>query len=451
VTEHKKSEQALRDSECRYRDLFKNANDALATVTLDGVLTSLNQATEILLGWYRDDMQGMPLHTYLTPSSATRMQEQHRRAIEREARSSSFELEFIRKDGSLVQVESRIQLIGDTTGAPIGLQAAYRDITERKQAEAERQALNAQLVETSRQAGMAEVATHVLHNVGNVLNSVNVSAGVLMGTVRQSRLSRVSQIGSMIQQHTEGVAHYFTQDPKGQQIPTYLTQLGETLVQEQTTTLKELEGLNQNLDHIKQIIGLQQDIAKVGGVQEILSLEEVVEQALQINIVSLDQQHIEVYREYATLPPLLMDRHAVMQIIVNLISNAKQAMQEAQREAQEDAQRETQGDADISYRLTIRIGQVTGKTDFAHVQVSDTGKGIKTEHLDQVFRQGFTTKKDGHGFGLHSGILSAQQMGGALSVDSQGEGKGATFILELPLKQVAQESGQEYGHAPLAA
>ena len=263
VTGHKRSEQALRASERRYRDLFENANDALATVTLDGLLTSVNRATEILLGWQREDMQGMPLQTYLTPNSATRVQEQHCRAIEREARSSSFELEFVRKDGSLVQVESRVQLISETTGAPVGLQAAYRDITERKQAETQRQALNAQLVETSRQAGMAEVATHVLHNVGNVLNSVNVATGVLIHTVRQSRLGRVGQIGSMIQQHKQELAHYLAQDPKGQQIPTYLTQLGKTLVREQTATLKELEGLNQNLDHIKQIIGLQQDIAKV--------------------------------------------------------------------------------------------------------------------------------------------------------------------------------------------
>ena len=117
-----------------------------------------------------------------------------------------------------------------------------------------------------------------------------------------------------------------------------------------------------------------------------------------------------------------VDKHKVLQILVNLISNAKYAL----------------SDSDAKERqLTIAISRQPSRASsddgFAEVSITDNGIGIARENLIRIFGHGFTTKKNGHGFGLHSGALAAKEMGGSLSVQSAGPGKGATFTLSLPL------------------
>ena len=150
---------------------------------------------------------------------------------------------------------------------------------------------------------------------------------------------------------------------------------------------------------------------------ESAEVSDLVEQSLGINLASLERHDIQVVREYDTaLPPVLVDKHQVLPILANLISNAKHAMYE---------------DATFTRQLTLRTGRVEGSSDVIQLQACDTGIGIKPE----LFTQGFTTKEDGHGFGLHSSALHAKQLGGSLSVHRDGEGKGATFTVALPLNR----------------
>ena len=144
-----------------------------------------------------------------------------------------------------------------------------------------------------------------------------------------------------------------------------------------------------------------------------------MEQALTINLAALERQQIKVVREYAELPQVMIDRHQMLQILVNLISNAIHAMRAC---------------PERQHYLTLRIGLAEAMEDWIRLQVHDTGVGIKAEHLTRIFAQGFTTKQDGHGFGLHSSALAAKLLGGTLSVDSPGEGQGATFTLDVPVK-----------------
>ncbi|MFB3115211.1 MAG: ATP-binding protein, partial [Nitrospirales bacterium] len=300
-------------------------------------------------------------------------------------------------------------------------QKLEREMANQEKAEEEQAVLHNQLVDTSRRVGRADVATGVLHNVGNVLNSVNVAAGVVADTVRRSSVDKISRTAGMIQEHLHDVGNYLTQDPKGQQIPEYLNKLGKQLTQDQEVVLGELKELVKNIEHIKEIISVQQTVAKSSSMAEPVVLEELFQQALSVNQTSLDKFQVKITKDYMTIPEIIVDKHQVLQVLVNLISNAKHAMKNV---------------SDRSRVLTVRIMEFEEKDqEWVKLEVSDTGEGISPENMKRMFTQGFTTKKDGHGFGLHSGSLSAKLMGGSLTVHSDGEHQGATFTLMLPAKR----------------
>lgn len=312
-------------------------------------------------------------------------------------------------------VEDRWEVVRDDKGAALCATGTCQDITERKRAEGELEGLNRQLVETSRQAGMAEVATSVLHNVGNVLNSVNVSCSVISDTVRKSRISTVNKAADLLRDHAEDLPTFLTTDPAGKKLPELLGKLAQRLADEQATVLSEAQALTQNVEHIKDIVAVQQSYARdLGGLRETIGLELLMEDALRMNGASLIRHRIEVLREFDETPAVSLEKHKVLQILVNLIRNAKQALTDSPRE-----------DKQLVVRIAAHDGQLLAS-------VVDNGIGIAPENMTRIFAHGFTTKKDGHGFGLHSGALAAQEMGGSLSVQSDGLGRGAVFTLALP-------------------
>jgi len=288
------------------------------------------------------------------------------------------------------------------------------EIAERQRAEEEVEALHNQLVEASRHAGMAEVATGVLHNVGNVLNSVNVSSTLLSDRIRKSRALNVARAAELLLERNGDLARWLTEDERGRMLPSYLADLGRHLAAEHAEMTVELELLAKNVEHIKEIVAMQQNYAKVSGFIEILPLEKLVEDALHMNLAAFERHRVKVVRNYDSVPNIRVDKHKVLQILVNLFRNAKYAMDNAPERRLE---------------LTIRkAGQAA-----VRLTMLDTGCGIASENLTRIFSHGFTTKKDGHGFGLHSGAIAAKEMGGILSAESEGEGRGATFVLELPI------------------
>jgi two-component system, NtrC family, sensor kinase len=313
-------------------------------------------------------------------------------------------------------------------GTPQALRGVFFDITEQKQAEEELESLNRRLLESSRQAGMAEVATGVLHNVGNVLNSVNVSSTLICDQVRNSRSARLRDVVLLLNKNTGDLGNFITNDPKGKIIPGYLTSLSERLTAEQQDLLKELELLVKNVEHIKEIVAMQQNYARVSGIIESLSIRALVEDALQMNAAALARHGILVIRDFHEVPVVSVDKHKVLQILVNLIRNAKYAIDSAARREK---------------RLTVSIK--VNERQMIEITVSDNGIGIAPENLTRIFSHGFTTKRDGHGFGLHSGALAAKEMGGSLSAFSEGSGKGATFVLQLPMSTQKATADQRNG------
>jgi signal transduction histidine kinase len=273
--------------------------------------------------------------------------------------------------------------------------------------------LQRQLVDASRRMGMADVASAVLHNVGNVLNSVNVSAGVVADRVRRSKLRGLTQAAEMIRSHDGDRGWFFTQDEKGKRLPDFFCMLADASNEERNEILKELETLQRNVDHIKVIVSTQQSHAKSGGVTETLVLREIMEDALKVSFDT--HERFQVICELQGPQRVTVDRHKLLQILLNLMSNARHAVRDSDTK---------------NGRITIRTRTIDAERFV--IEISDTGVGISSENLAKIFTHGFTTKKNGHGFGLHSSSCAALELGGTLTASSDGPGLGAQFRLELP-------------------
>ena len=303
-------------------------------------------------------------------------------------------------------------------------QAALIDANEqleervrRRTAELER--THRKLMDTSHQAGMAEVATDVLHNVGNVLNSINVATTLIREKVSSSEVSNLQKVAGIITEHADDIGTFLTEDQQGKHIPAFLVEVSKALVDEQADNIDKLRSLAENVEHIKEIVKMQQSYAKVSGVEVSASLAELIENAIQINTAALERHGIRLVCDFDDIGPVSIDKQKVLQILVNLINNAKYALA-----------RNDEGNR----ILTVRIYK--DDTDKVRIDVTDNGIGISQENMTRIFTHGFTTKKDGHGFGLHSGALAAKELGGSLTVQSDGLGHGSTFTLELPFKPV---------------
>ena len=301
----------------------------------------------------------------------------------------------------------------------------YEKLEERvRERTRELQEAQHELVTAARHAGRAEIATNVLHNVGNVLNSVNVSAGLVMSRLRASRVGGLSRSVQLMNQHAGELGSFLAQDQKGKLLPGYLEKLAQALAAEQQGMLEELSRLVQSVDHIKEIVATQQCYAGSARLIEPVQIRDLLEDALRINLEELTRHGVTVLRRFAELPVLPLDKARLLQILVNLIANASQAM--AGRE--QECRRLTLG-AELAAHRLLRI------------TVSDQGEGIPPGNLSRIFNHGFTTRKGGHGFGLHSCSLSAREMGGALTARSDGAGRGASFVLEIPVR--AEEGRHE--------
>ncbi len=310
-------------------------------------------------------------------------------------------------------------------------QELQREIHERIETQSKLEETHQQLVQVSRQAGMAEVATGVLHNVGNVLNSVSVSATVVCDRLRQSEVGDLHRAATMMNGRNGQLAQFLTTDPKGKLLPEFLAKASELLNSERDELVVEMAGLVQHIEHIKEIVAMQQNYAKVFGVLEPVPPGSLVEDALRMNTAAFERHGVHVIQKCDEgVPPAFVDRHKVLQILINLFRNAKYAMDEQ---------------APAEKRLEIHVHRVAGGN--IAITVRDNGVGIAPENLTRIFGHGFTTKKDGHGFGLHSGALAAKQMNGSLSVQSDGPGRGATFTLELPSAPAAHTQSNANGKA----
>ncbi len=275
--------------------------------------------------------------------------------------------------------------------------------------------MNEKIGDISRSAGMAEVANGVLHNVGNVLNSVNVSASMLRELARKTKAHNLSRVVKMLKENKSNIGEYISSDSKGKQIPDFLSLLDGQLDEERRTMFKELDELSNSIDHIKNVVSMQQSYAGSYGVREQIHLPDLVEDAIKINMEGMARRGIRLIKKYEDVPLVYLDKHKVLQIIINIISNAKHALT----------------DSDNAEKI-LQLFVVQRNKELV-VEVKDTGIGISEEDLAHLFEYGFKKRRGGHGYGLHHSGIVANELGGKITVESEGLGKGAIFRLILPV------------------
>ena len=309
-----------------------------------------------------------------------------------------------------------VQLLADSLSELVG-DLEYQ-IQEHKKTQAERAKLHRKLMDASRRAGMADVASEVLHNVGNVLNSLNVSATVIRRSLDKSLVTKLSTANRQFSQHKDDYGQYLQTDPKGKHFPAALDFITGALVTERETHLAESHRLLKNIDHVRKVIQQQLSMSRDSGVVETFCLHDLIEQCIEINCEKSKSVDATITFECPATLNLVTDRHKLQQVLINLVSNAIDALQHRQ-----------QGSG------LIHIVAIS-ENETVQISVTDNGVGIAPENLERVFSQGFTTKANGHGYGLHSCAMTAQVLGGTLNVDSQGDGFGACFRLVIPLSQL---------------
>jgi PAS domain S-box-containing protein len=420
VAEHQRSEAALLESNQRFEIVIRATTNVIWDWDLHANTVTWNDNFQTVFGYSGDEI-GNTLESWsarVHPEDTPVLLASVHAFLEGCGSLWSGEYRFRRHDGSFAFILDRGCVLRDERGQPVRMLGAMQDFTDRKRAEEELRSTHQQLLDASRHAGMAEIATNVLHNVGNVLNSLNVSASLLADGAKRSKAGSLARVGELLAAHQGDLASYLRDDVRGRQLPAYLAQLAENLSADQEATAGEIASLRANVDHIKEIVAMQQSYAKVSGVLEVVDVVALVEDSLRINGAALDRHGVEVVREFAPVPRVNVDKHKIVQILVNLLRNAKYACDESGR-----------GDK----RMTLRVENGDGRI---RISVCDNGIGIAPENLARIFSHGFTTRASGHGFGLHSGALAARELGGSLQAFSDGPGRGATFILELPVQPV---------------
>ena len=325
--------------------------------------------------------------------------------LEKDSLSKSAELKAKKDEYSIY--ENELQKIG---------LLLEEQAQKRMQAEKEKDSLYRRLIESSRLAGNSEIATGVLHNVGNILNSVNISVGIVLDKINESRLPALIEVIKLVVQNKNDIGKYLTEDEKGKLLIPYFDQIGKYLESEYEKLKKEAGNITDKLEHIKAIIQTQQKVAAVRDLAENAPITEFIERAIQINSSAFDRHHITLEKQYLTNEEVYVDTVKFMQIMINLLSNAKYALDSVKNPEDRKIVIKVEKQSDLHFRIMVK----------------DNGIGINKENFSKIFQFGHTTREKGHGFGLHTSALHAKEIGGQLLVHSDGVGQGAEFTLIIP-------------------
>lgn len=278
----------------------------------------------------------------------------------------------------------------------------------------------AELVDLAHRAGRAQVARMVLHDIGNVLNGMRVGSSVLVDTLSRSELENLRRLVALLRENEARLPEFFASDAKAKAVLPFLEELTQALEQERARALVELKSLGAAIEHVGALVRSQHGHSEARPVLELVDPIALADQAAALTTESFARHGIDFERRGGAAKRCWLDRHRCLQILTNLLTNAKQAVLEAARDRG---------------RIAIEVAAVDDEAGaWLELAVEDDGIGIEPERRDAIFALGHTTRPDGQGIGLHSAANLAREMGGSLRVESAGAGRGARFILRIPRK-----------------
>lgn len=312
------------------------------------------------------------------------------------------------------------------SGEVRGVTVFGRDISERNRARNELERANRELARTAHLAGKAEVATDILHNVGNAITALDSTASLVLERLTASRTPVLGKAVALLPDSPRALTHFLVADDKGVQVRELLATLAVTLDTERDELIGEMKALGSQLEHVKHVIARQQAFARVDQVVDDVAADEVITEAVAMSADGLARDGVVVTTELAALPPMRLERYKLVEILTNLIANSRRALETS---------------AVTDKRIVVRAWP--NDRGNLQIEVADNGIGIKPEHLPRLFSYGFTTKPDGHGFGLAGSLLAARAMGGTMRGHSDGPGTGATFTVELPILTMARATQEQ--------
>ena len=264
---------------------------------------------------------------------------------------------------------------------------------------------------------MAEIATNVIHNVGNVLNSINVSIAMGRDLIKKQNVANLTKAADLLEENVNN-SEFLVSNPKGKALPSFIKLSAKTLENTQEKLISEFDCLRKHLEHVKNVVSMQQEYAGAKHILEQLAVSSLVEDAIQIGEGALQQSGVSIVKCLDKDLEASVEKHKVLQILINLIRNAKHACEDT--------------DDGRKREITITIDAPT--ENFFSIEIADNGVGISPDNLTNIFNHGFTTKENGKGFGLHGSANTAKEMGGSLIATSAGIGMGSSFVLSLPIK-----------------
>ncbi|MDR8391578.1 ATP-binding protein [Aliifodinibius sp. S!AR15-10] len=279
-----------------------------------------------------------------------------------------------------------------------------------------------ELLEKAHKAGMADVATGVLHNVGNILTSINVSTSITRDILRNSKIAKFKQANKKLK---ENIDDFTFSNPQNELLLNYFLKLEEPLEKEYDRLKEQNNRLTEKVNLINEVIAAQQDFSKADIITEEINIRDLVEKAFTLQSAEFKQQNIKIKRDYHDIELVKIEKTKAMHVLFNLLNNARDAMKEGKNE---------------DNILKVKCWQ---DDEFVHLSITDNGVGIRKENLSKVFTHGFTTKRRGHGFGLHTCANYMKGMKGKISAESEGIGHGATFTISFAKQRESKSAGKE--------
>ncbi|MDY6822772.1 MAG: ATP-binding protein [Thermodesulfobacteriota bacterium] len=394
----------------------KQSIDGIAVTDLSGNIRFVNRAWENMHGYAANELMDRHLSIINSETrfSAIAASETSTEEWIRFQKTYTGESENTTKDGITFPVLMTSNVLKNEQGKTSGLLIIAKDISEQKAKEAELEEARKQLLEKAHQAGMAEIATGIIHNVGNVLNSIKTSAYIILDQLAESQIKGLKRANNLLRENMDNIEDFITSNPKGKRLMEYYLAIEQNIEEEQQDIKNNIERLNEKLIIIEEIIAAQQNYATKAAFSEALPIADVIEDALTMQTGAIDRHGLKIIKDYHTTPLLSVQKTKLIHVLINLIKNAKDAMINTPPDEKQ---------------LTITIDS---DENLVLVKITDNGCGIKSEHLEKVFTHGFTTKKTGHGFGLHSAANFMTEMGGRIWAESNGPDTGATFVLAFP-------------------